>query len=1130
VAAHAVPVPSVRTLAGTGVAGNLDGPGDRAEFMFPAGIAYDASDGSIYVADAAGQRIRRVSADGVVSTVAGSGEPNASGLEVPGGFVDGAAAQARFDRPMGVAVAPDRSLYVADSANHCIRRIAGGQVTTFAGSPERAGSADGPRAKASFREPRGVAFDSDGTLYVADYGAGVRIVGPDGAVSTLALPADFAVTASSVAVWPHDEHALYVVGRQGMLRYNLSLKIIQGTSPPSYEENVGPYGVVALSSLVTAVSSPRYDGIYLHDGRGPDWQRIAGQVLHDPAKAGGFSDGPSPSAKFAAPLGLAADAQGNVLVADAGNRRIRFVPRVNPRWPRGLPSDRNANLYQIAYVSNSFAFKNTFWDDSIEAGIARRLNADRAAIDLPEPVDIDGLVFPDTPLKAQAQIIEELYGSGNVDLVVLSLNSFFFHDRSPSQPWFLPPDYSPQNEIEWGAILAHLHDTLAAAHTQLVLVDHPFGYEVGPAEDVFEKEDLSLAAYAAYGQMIRTPGFGDETDRRMEAYLSTLGIPHFSTYDRFVAYERKAHAPLFPSGDFHFSTLGNAFYADAVAGWLEQLKPWRPAASKDSVVDAWRARLASASSSARPAPSASPQPASTAAARVRTLAGNGDAGNGDGRGAGATFMYPSGVAYDRRNRNVYVADSAGQRIRVASPDGAVKTVAGGGAALPWGLDVEGGYVDGDVKLARFRHPSALALAPDGSLYVADSFNHCIRRIRNGRVETFAGDPRHAGASDGPRRSATFTEPRGLALAGDGTLYVADFTAGLRAVSPSGVVSTLSLPLKDVMDVAVWDRGGARVAYATTRWEGVVRFDLRGNAYEAVAETEQSIPYITPNGVAALGPADALVSSTVWQALTVVHFRQNAAQPPSFSAIVAGDDDRDRVSLGGFADGPADLARFYDPAGIAVTPDGDVIVADGGNRRVRVVAHLDPSRTAPPARKLHVALVADANVNWHWLPRESPAGFLERALGARVTPVLSDAASDPDGRALVKELAGRFDVVVWLFDARAAGYGPPAGAAFVRVRDALASSGAKLLPVEYPRATQLGYGEETYRRLFAQDAARTEPATFDGFDSTAEFARQERGDHAPLFASDADRLSVFGNAFVAELIAGRIKTRGWATAP
>jgi DNA-binding beta-propeller fold protein YncE len=567
----------VRTLAGNGLPGNRDGRAGEAEFLFPTGITYDRTDGSIYVADSAGQRIRRVSRDGIVTTVAGSGDISATGTEVPGGYRDGEATQARFNYPFAIAIAADHSLYVADSRNHCIRRIADGRVTTFAGSPQTPGNQNGALHEATFTEPRGLGFDADGTLYVADYGVGVRRISAQGVVSNLALPREFAKGASSISVWTTGEQSVYVAGASGVLRYNVPNHVVDGFSPLAYEQHVSPFGVVAISTLMAVVSSPRYNGIYLHDGKGPDWEPIAGEAKSDPAESGGFSDGAPSTAKFYAPLGLAADAEGNVLVADAGNRRVRFVPRVDPTMPEGLSGDRDPKIYRIAYVSNSFAFKNTFWENSIEARIARRLNAGAHALGLSKKVVVDGITFPDAPLKPDAQYIEEVLGNGNVDLVVFSLNSFFFRDTNESAPYFREPAFTSENIAEWKSIFAHLKTVLASTGTQLVIADQPFGFQVGPTEDVELKDDISLALQKTALQTVRQSGFGYATNLRMEALLDSVGIPHLSTYRTFLNEEQRAHRPVYLSTDFHFNTAGNALYANLVSDFLEKLKPWQNA-------------------------------------------------------------------------------------------------------------------------------------------------------------------------------------------------------------------------------------------------------------------------------------------------------------------------------------------------------------------------------------------------------------------------------------------------------------------------------------------------------------------------------------------------------------------------
>jgi sugar lactone lactonase YvrE len=169
------PAGELVNLAG-GAEGYADGtPG---AFNSPSGLATD-SDGNLYVADTGNNRIRKVTPEGVVSTIAGSG---------PAGYADGPAASAQFDGPIGVAVDRDGNIYVADTYNDRIRKIStSGQVTTVAGAG-RPGYADGEGANAVFDTPCAVVVSPDGTLFVADTGNNqLRKITPAGQVTTFAI-------------------------------------------------------------------------------------------------------------------------------------------------------------------------------------------------------------------------------------------------------------------------------------------------------------------------------------------------------------------------------------------------------------------------------------------------------------------------------------------------------------------------------------------------------------------------------------------------------------------------------------------------------------------------------------------------------------------------------------------------------------------------------------------------------------------------------------------------------------------------------------------------------------------------------------------------------------------------------
>ncbi len=182
---------TVTTFAGTGEPGAQDGATNTATFWGPAGLALDIA-GNLYVADALNHRIRRVAPDGVVSTVAGGG-PGGMG---EGGFVDGPALQARFRLPKGIALGHDGAIYVSDTDNHRVRRIADGQVSTYAGTGET-GEKDGPRGEATFLSISGIALAPDGTIFVADQpGNSIRVIDVSGLVSHLSIETPLVFPAS----------------------------------------------------------------------------------------------------------------------------------------------------------------------------------------------------------------------------------------------------------------------------------------------------------------------------------------------------------------------------------------------------------------------------------------------------------------------------------------------------------------------------------------------------------------------------------------------------------------------------------------------------------------------------------------------------------------------------------------------------------------------------------------------------------------------------------------------------------------------------------------------------------------------------------------------------------------------
>jgi len=146
----------VSTLAGS-AAGFADGKGAAAKFANPIGIALD-SHGNLFVGDYSNHRIRKITPDGVVTTIAGTGTA---------GLLDGDASLARFNSPWGIAVDSTGAVYVGDRFNYRVRKISGNLVSTWAGGP--AGNLDGAGTAARFNQPLNMAMNAQGFLWIADY-------------------------------------------------------------------------------------------------------------------------------------------------------------------------------------------------------------------------------------------------------------------------------------------------------------------------------------------------------------------------------------------------------------------------------------------------------------------------------------------------------------------------------------------------------------------------------------------------------------------------------------------------------------------------------------------------------------------------------------------------------------------------------------------------------------------------------------------------------------------------------------------------------------------------------------------------------------------------------------------------
>jgi sugar lactone lactonase YvrE len=626
------------------LAGSLGGPGysdgtsSAARFNSPAAVAVDSS-GNVYVADSGNSTIRKISPGGAVSTLAG----------LAGGFGsdDGTGSAARFHNPQGVAVDSSGNVYVADWGNSTIRKITpGGVVSTLAGLAGSFGSDDGAASTARFDNPQGVAVDSSGNVYVADSGnSTIRKITPGGVVSTLA---GLAGSTGS------DD------GTGSAARFNYPSGVAVDSSGNVYVADsynytirkITPGGVVStLAGLAGSFAGPSgvavdsSGNVFVADSGNYTISKITpvGLVSTLAGLAGsiGSADGTGSTARFNVPIGVAVDSSGNVHVADAGNHTIRKI----------TPGRVVSTLAGLANSSGS----------ADGTGSAARFD-----VPVGGAVDSSGNVYV---ADLGNHTIRKITPGGVVSTLAGLAGSSGSTDGTGSAARFWLPNG--------------------------VAVDSSGNVYVADTENSTIRKITPGGVVSTLAGLARSIGSADGTGS-----AARFALPYGVAVD----------------------SSGNVYVADSYNWTIRKITP---------------------------------------GGVVSTLAGlAGSYGSADGTGSAARFNYPEGVAVDSAG-NVYVADTFNNAIRKISPDGVVSTPAGlaanfdqpnsvavdsvgnvyvtdnyhairkmtpdGVVTTLAGLGSSLGSADGTGSAARFYYPAGVAVDASGNVYVADSGNNTIRK-------------------------------------------------------------------------------------------------------------------------------------------------------------------------------------------------------------------------------------------------------------------------------------------------------------------------------------------------------------------------------------------------------------------
>lgn len=771
------------TFAGTGANGSAGDGGQAAaaQISRPYQIAVDGA-GNLYFTDTDNHTVRKVAPNGIISRIAGTA--GSAGFSGDGEL----ATNARLNSPTGVAVDGSGNIYISDATNNRIRKItaADGKISTIAGNGQAGSTGDGgPALSASMNFPYGLAVDQNGDVYYAEFSSHRvrKITVSTGTISTVA--------GTGTATFNGDDRLATEAA------VNAPINV-------TFDNN---------GNLVIADSgNNRIRRINKADGK---ISTIVGIGTSGFAGDGG----PATDARVNVPAGVVYDSAGNLYFADRGNSRIRkvttgtnIITTIAGVGLSGFNGDGLAALASRLSVPNSIAVDsvgNIYIGDRENLRVRRILFA--SASDTVAPtIAITAPTAAATFTTAASPLV--LSGTAADNSAVFLVR--WSNDRGGSgvaggtTSWTVP-SIALQNGPNNLTVTAW--DVRGNAASAKLLVN-------------FNAQQI-ITTLAGTSQ---TGGTGDGG--------SAIGARLF-----------------FPTGVAADAT-GNLYIADSANNRVRKVTP---------------------------------------AGVILPFAGSGMLGSsGDGgQAANATFNQPQSVAVDSAG-NVYISDTGNHRIRKVSTSGVVSTVAGTGD------DSFGG--DGAAATqAQLNTPFQIAIDAADNLYIADAVNLRVRKVTatTGIISTIAGDGRKGtGGDGGPAVNAQFLLPYGVAVDRSGVVFVLDaFDGRVRRVATNGTI---------------------------TNYVGTGNFGYSGDGGPAASAEIDPQSFITTDTDGNLYIAD-LYNHVI---------RKVTATTGIISTVVG-------TGLGGFSgDGGSPLgAQLAFPNDVTFDRAGNMYIADFNNQRIRKVS-------------------------------------------------------------------------------------------------------------------------------------------------------------------------------------------------
>lgn len=944
----------ITRFAGTGAAGGTTTDGMQAlatALNYPMAVAAGSA-GFVYIANTFADTVLRVSPGGQVQRIAGGGAASANDGD------DGPATGAVLRRPVSLAVNAAGDIFIAEGNR--IRRIRNGIISTFAGARIAGDTGDGgPANRALLNYPNGVHADASGLVYIADTGNNlVRRVDPSGVITTVAgtrevpdgkLLSDILLRSiGGMAV--HSDGTLYFSNADNSRIQRLSRDgrvFVHAGSGFGFAGDSGPAARARFNTPLGLAFDSR-GNLFVADSLNHRVRRIdpAGVVttVAGTGEAGFSGDGGQASrAQLSRPTSVSVDKSGAIYISDADNFRIRkvapdgVITTIAGNGQRGTSGDwgkaTDARLYSptkvvvsdsgAVYVADAGdsrvrrirpdgiitpfaggagAYGINGWGeyDSINAQSAGLHGMKGLAVDAAGNVFLAaGFVYGNVFVVDPNGGIVDIAGQYRQGEAFLEWDRRTFDDglvvaRGYSLPILseIAVDRASGSVFVFSPTLSRLFTLKPLGPAKLELIG-PTQVSCVAGDSIPVKARLSL-------------GDGRPLARQRVRFTTSDGLfqhPSTETTGSDGVAVAQGRAVLCRSADIYVRVLG---------------------------IDTHRVRLYPMLPPAAPSTGAQgipiPGPADTAkhlekAVRYSISTVNSKPALGDdGDAKLATLAAPRGLAIGPGG-DLYIADSLHHRVRKVSRDGVISTVAGTGVP---GFSGDGG----PASSAMLNTPYSVAVAADGTLYIADRWNYRVRKVvPDGTISTVAGvgEPGEDADKDKPAASARIGPPLWLALSEDGSLYFTSTGTWTRWSHTWTVDGAGILRLHRQYEGPIIAAGPRNTVYiADTRGgqlAGTVRKTTAGY-YDLEAQFSDVAPYLSSFAVGKDGRVYACE-----------HNRVRVGSAGSGPATIAGS-----AHKSGFAGdgGPAAEALLSDPEGIAIHADGRIFISDTGNHRIRVI--------------------------------------------------------------------------------------------------------------------------------------------------------------------------------------------------